>query len=481
MADLDSNKETAGTSRGQWTSNIGFILAAAGSAIGLGNLWKFPYLAGQYGGAAFVFVYLIALLLIGYPIMLGEMSIGRAAQLNAIGSYRKLGGRSWTWVGVMGIVAGFLILSFYSVIGGWVLYYIFEHARGLASNIFQSDLGGIPSDTKGHFGSFISNAWHPIFWHLLFMLGTAWIVLKGVAAGIEKYSKIMMPCLFLLLIVVLIRSVTLNGSEAGITYYIKPDFSKITPEAIIAAVGQVFFSLSLGMGCMITYGSYLAKKENLQVNTLVIPSLDTLAALLAGFAIMPAVFAFGLQPGQGPGLMFITLPQVFQQMPAGNFFGLLFFILIFFAAITSSISLLEVISSYFIDQFKWKRSKAVITMAILLFFLGIPCSLSFGPMSETKFLDKTFFDWLDYLASNIMLPLGGLLMCIFIGYFWKVDNAAKEISSDGKYAFKMKPLFAIMMKVISPIAVLFVFFNMIGIDAVAWIKKFITWMSGEGN
>lgn len=460
MTDLSQNQKTSTESRGQWSSNIGFVLAAAGSAIGLGNLWRFPYLAEQYGGAAFVFIYLIALLLIGYPIMLGELAIGRAAQLNAIGSYRKLGGKNWSLVGVMGIVAGFLILSFYSVIGGWVIYYIFEYLRGLISDIVQSNLGGISQDTKNHFVSFTSDTWQPILWHFIFMFLSVCIVLKGVSAGIEKYSKIMMPCLFILLIIILIRSVTLPNATAGIIYYLKPDFSKITGEAMIAAVGQVFFSLSLGMGCMITYGSYLSKKENLQTNALIIPSLDTLAAFLAGFAIIPAVFAFNPNAttiGQGPGLMFITLPKVFQQMPFGNFFGLLFFILVFFAAVTSSISLLEVIGSYFIDQFHWKRSKAMLIMASLIFLLGIPCSLSFGPMQNAKLFGKTFFDCLADLSSNIMLPLGGLLMCFFIRHIWKIENAEKEISSEGQYPFKLLPLFKIMIYVISPICVVAVF------------------------
>ncbi len=439
-------------SRGSWSSNLGFILAAAGSAVGLGNLWKFPYLTGKYGGAAFVIIYLIAIVVVGFSIMLGEMAIGRSAQLNAIGAYRKLGGPKWSWIGGMGVLAGFLILSYYSVVGGWVLNYIYSFVTG-----------GVEKDTAAYFSSFISNPYQPIFWHFIFMGLSVVVVIRGVAGGIEKCNKIMMPGLFLLLLVVMVRAVTLPGAEAGIQYYLKPDFSKITGESIIAALGQVFFSLSLGMGCIITYGSYLAKKANLQKNAIIVPCLDTGASLLAGLAILPAVFAFGFQPSAGPGLMFITLPQVFQQMPLGGLFGVLFFLLVSFAAITSSISLLEVIAAYFIDELHWSRPKAVILLAVAMFLLGIPCSLSFGPMKDTLILGKNFFDCLDYLSSNILLPLGGLLMCIFICYIWTVEKAAVEISNEGTLRFPMKMVWKIMLFTLTPAAVLVVFLNMIGV------------------
>ncbi len=431
--------------RGQWSSNLGFILAAAGSAVGLGNIWKFPYLTGQNGGAAFVLVYLIAIFLIGVPIMLGEMSIGRNAQLNAIGAYRKLSkekGKNWTWLGVMGVVAGFIILSYYSVIGGWVTNYMVQYLTG-----------GIEGQPSKYFEGFISQNYMPIWWHFIFMGLTVLIVIRGVSGGIEKSSKIMLPALFILLIIIMVRSLTLPNASLGVDYYIKPDFSKITPEVIIAALGQVFFSLSLGMGCMITYGSYLSKQQNLQRSAILVPSMDTLVALLAGFVILPAVFSFGLKPGQGPGLIFVTLPQVFLEMPFGAVFGTLFFILIFFAAITSSISLLEVIASYFIDQFKWSRRKAVISMAFFMFLLGIPCSLSFGCMGNYKVFDKTFFDCLDYLASNIMLPLGGFFMCLFISEIWGLAAANQEISNNGSIPFKSKKMFDFMIKWVSPMAV----------------------------
>lgn len=437
--------------RGQWASSFGFIMATAGSAIGLGNLWKFPYLAGMNGGGAFVLIYLLIVVFVGYTIMLGEMTIGRATQLNALGAYKKLN-KKYTWVGAAGVLAGFLILSFYNVVGGWVIKYI-----------FQFILGGVKGDAAEFFGGFITASFEPVVWTSLFALFTGYIVWKGISGGIEKYSKVMMPALFLLLIIVTIRSVTLPGAGAGLAFYLTPDFSKLTPAAIVAALGQVFFSLSLGMGCMITYGSYLNKEENLEKDAFIIPLMDTSAALLAGFAILPAVFAFGYEPGAGPGLMFITLPSIFAEMPFGTIFGILFFILVLFAAITSSISLLEVCAAYFIDEFKWSRTKATWLLTGVIFLLNILCSLSMGPLSHVLIFGKNFFDLFDYITSNILLPLGGFMMCVFIGYVWGVDKAAAEIMQNGKFPFKSKGFWTLMVKVVAPIAVFIVFLNMIGI------------------
>jgi len=437
--------------RGQWASSFGFIMATAGSAIGLGNLWKFPYLAGEHGGGAFVLIYLLIVVFVGFTIMLGEMSIGRATQRNAIGAYKALNSK-FTWVGVIGVLSGFLILGFYNVVGGWVIKYIIQFLTG-----------GVSGDPAVFFGGFVSSAVEPIIWAFVFAVATAFIVWRGIAGGIEKYSKVMMPTLFILLIIVMIRSVTLPGAGAGLEYYLKPDFSKLTPSAIVAALGQVFFSLSLGMGCMITYGSYLSKGENIEKDAFVVPLMDTSAALLAGFAILPAVFAFGYEPGAGPGLMFITLPAVFAEMPFGNIFGLLFFILVLFAALTSSISLLEVCNAYFIDEHKWSRTKATWVISGVIFILTILSSLAQGPLSGFLIFGKNFFDLFDYITSNILLPLGGLMMCIFIGYVWGVDKAAAEIMQNGKVAFKSRGFWTIAVKYIAPLAVGIVFLNMIGI------------------
>lgn len=383
--------------------------------------------------------------------MLGEMTIGRAGKLNAYGSYKRLNPK-WSFVGIIGILAAFIILSYYSVIGGWVLNYIVKYATG-----------GIRGDTGEYFNAFISGNFQPIFWHFLFMAATAYIVYKGIAGGIEKYSKVMMPGLLILLIIVIIRSVTLPGAGEGLKFYLKPDFSKLNAETIVAALGQVFFSLSLGMGAMITYGSYLSDDENLSRSAMIVPFMDTAAALLAGFAMLPAVFAFGFEPGQGPGLIFVTVPAVFTKIPFGAIFGLMFFLLIFFAAITSSISLLEVCVSFLIDQLKWMRNKATTVLALICFGIGIPASLSFGPISETLIFGKNFFDLLDFVSSNILLPLGGLMMCIFIGYVWGIDKSVAEIVKDGKFEFKIRKFWTVLVKYIAPIAVIIVFLNAIGI------------------
>lgn len=441
------------SNRGQWASNIGFILAAAGSAVGLGNIWKFPYLAGANGGGAFVVIYLLMIVIIGSVIMLGEMAIGRNTHLSSVGAYKKLS-EKWAFVGFIGVVVGFCILAFYSVIGGWVLNYIGKYL-----------IGGISGAEAGnYFSGFIASTTQPIVWHLVFMVLCCVIVLKGIAGGIEKASKFMMPALFLLLVVIAIRSVTLDGAMEGIKFFIKPDFSKVTIGTVMAALGQAFFSLSLGMGAIITYGSYLGNTENLEKNSVIIPAIDTVVALLAGFAVLPAVFAFGFEPGAGPSLMFITLPSVFDSMPFGQFFGILFFILILFAALTSAISLLEVVVAFVIDTFKIERKKATIIISIILFFIGIPCSLANGPvMKDVLIFGYNFFDFMSFLAENLLMPLGGLLMCIFIGYVWGIDNISDEISCNGKYRFRSKPFFVIMIKYIAPVLIFIIWLNAIGV------------------
>ena len=439
--------------RGQWASNIGFILAAAGSAVGLGNIWKFPYLAGANGGGAFVIIYLAMIILIGFTVMLGEMAIGRKTHMSAVDAYKKLN-KKWAFVGLIGVVVGFCILSFYSVIGGWVLNYIAKYITG----------GIAGTEAAGYFTGFISGTTQPILWHFVFMALTAVIVLKGVSGGIEKASKFMMPALFILLIVVAIRSVTLPGAGAGLEFYLKPDFSQVTIKTLVAALGQAFFSLSLGMGAIITYGSYLGSTENLEKNAILVPTIDTLVALLAGFAVLPAVFAFGFEPGAGPSLMFITLPSVFDAMPFGQIFGILFFILVFFAALTSAISLLEVVVAFVIDSFKLERKKVTIAMSVVLFLIGIPCSLANGPvLSESLIFGMNFFDFMSFIAESVLMPLGGLLMCIFIGYIWGMDNIIKEISCDGRYKFASRGFFTIMIKYIAPVLIFIIWLNAVGI------------------
>ncbi len=444
---MNKSMETQG--RDQWSSKIGFILAAAGSAVGLGNLWKFPYTAGMNGGGAFVLIYLALIIIVGFTLMAAEIIIGRHTQLNAIGAYRKIR-KGWGWVGGLGVLAGFVILSYYSVVGGWVINYIVKAATGAFSTSDINVLGGM-------FESLTSSTWEPIIYHGLFMAITLGIVIGGISGGIEKFSKILMPSLFIMVILIVIRSVTLPGAAEGIKFFLKPDFSAINVSTILAALGQVFFSLSLGMGCMITYGSYLSKDENIPQSATLIPLLDTGVALLAGLAILPAVFALGFDPAGGPGLVFITLPAVFAKMPMGGLFAILFFLLVLFAAITSSISLLEVVVSFVVDEWNWSRAKATTIISAAIFALGIPASLSLGVWDTIIFRDLVFFDALGFLTDQILLPLGGLMLCIFIGWVWGVDNAVKEATNGGKVKFTIAPIWGFVIKYLAPIAIGYIF------------------------
>ncbi len=402
---IDNNSSS---NRGHWTSAFGFIMAAAGSAVGLGNLWKFPYLVGQNGGSAFIVIYALLLLFIGIPLVIAEITIGRFGQLNPVGSYGLISPKL-KWIGAMGLVTGFILLAFYPVVGGWIVYYLYHSFVSVGEN----------PDYAKIFADYTSNPTLPIITLFIFSILNYIIVALGVEKGIEKYSKIMMPALLVILVIVMIRTLSLEGSWEGVKFIFQPDFSKVTGKVILSAVGQVFFSLSLGMGALMTYGSYLSKKDNLFKSSISIPFIDTLVALLATIAIMPAVFAFKFEPAAGPSLIFVTLPAIFAKMPMGVFISAIFFILMLFAALTSSISMLEGLVSYMIDRWHWKRFTATTIIALIVFLLGIPCSLSFGMLKDvTIFSNKTIFDSMDFLASNILLPLGGILMAICVGWIW---------------------------------------------------------------
>lgn len=445
MANLNQDGQ-----REQWGSKIGFILAASGSAVGLGNLWKFPYMAGKNGGGAFVLVYFIILFLVGFTLMLAEITLGRHTQLNAIGAYRKIS-KKWSWVGALGVLAGFIILSYYSVVGGWVINYIVKSFSGAISVADADVLGGM-------FGNLISGTAEPIIYHAIFMLLTMVIVIGGIGGGIEKSSKILMPGLFIMIVIVALRAMTLPGAVEGIKYLLVPDFKAITMGVVLDALGQVFFSLSLGMGCMITYGSYLSKDTNIPESATVIPLIDTGVALLAGLIVLPAVFAFGYEPSAGPGLLFITLPAVFAQMPLGTLFAILFFFLVLFAALSSSISLLEVCVAYVVDEWKINRKAAVFGIGLAMFIIGILASLSFGQLSNITIIGgRNIFDSLDFVASNILLPLGGLLLCIVVGWVWGTDKAINEASNNGEIGFKLSPFWSFLVKWVGPIAISIVF------------------------
>lgn len=443
--------------RESFGSSIGVLAAAAGSAIGLGNIWRFPYIAGENGGGAFLIIYLGFILAIGFPVMLAEFMIGRRAQKNALGSFKKLApGKPWYLIGLMGIVAAFMILAFYSTIAGWTLEYLFQ----AVSDGFN---GKSSIELKDSFESFQAAPFRPVFWQLIFMVLTGYIVFSGVNKGIERYSKILMPVLFLLIIVISIRSLTLSGAGEGLKFLFKPDFSKITWKVLLAALGQAAFSLSIGMGTLITYGSYIRKNINLPRTVLQVTAADTFIAILAGIMIFPAVFAFNIDPAEGTGLVFIVLPKIFGQMPGGYFFAILFFILLGIAALTSTVSMLEVVVAYFSEELNLSRKKASIISSMAIFFVGIFATLSFGPLREFQIFNKSIFGWLDYISISILLPLGAILIVLFVGWYLGKKNVIDELSNGGILKLKMIGIFMFIMKFLAPIAIAAVFIYGLGL------------------
>lgn len=424
--------------KGQWASSLGFILATAGAAVGLGNLWKFPYLMGKNGGFQFLITYLIFIAVLGLPVMITEMSIGRMTGKGPVQAYENLNPKSKI-IGIMGILCAFIILSYYSVIGGWILKYIASYITSMSA----------PAD----FSAYIAEPAAPVIWHLVFMACTGFVCYRG-TKGIEKASRFMMPGLLILLVVIVIRSLTLPGANQGVDFVFKMN-GGFDLKSVPAALGQVFYSLSLCMGITITYGSYLNRKENIPKNALIVAGLDTFVAILAGLAIFPAVFAFGMEPAQGPSLTFGTLPKVFESMSGGWIFALLFFGLMFFAALTSAIALLECVVSSVLDHFKCKRRTAVIFVALGVFLLGIPSALSFGVLGDVTILNYSVFDFMGMLTDNILMPIGGILMCIFVGWIWGPKRILQHVESDG-ISFKLKKAWLICIRFITPILVVIV-------------------------
>lgn len=438
-------------------SRFGVLVAVAGSAVGLGNLWRFPYMVGNNGGAAFIILYFSFVILLCLPIMFSEFVIGRRTQSNAFGAIKKIAPKSgWLSIGVISVVASISIMSFYSVVGGWTLEYIF---KSLSPSFLTSD----SSSLSQQFSGFSESSFMPVVMHLLFLTISALIVVAGVKNGIEKYSKILMPVLFILVLLLAIRSLTLEGASEGVRFLFYPDFSKITGETALAALGQAFFSLSLGMGCIITYGSYVNKKENLFKISFMSAAADTGFAILAGLAVVPAVFAFGISPAEGPSLVFITLPQVFAQLPFGYIISIAFFFILLIAALTSSISLLEVVVAYFTEELKWSRKLAVVVTFMIIGVFGTFSSLSQGILSDIKLFGKTFFDLFDYTSSNILLPVGGLLVVLFAGWRMNRSDVFDELTSGGTISLKRSLFKAIMfiIRYIAPIAISIVLLNSI--------------------
>jgi len=434
--------------REQWGSKLGFILAASGSAVGIGNIWKFPHMAGQNGGAAFTIVYLICILIVGLSIVIGEFVIGRSTQLSPVGAFEKLAPKTnWKWLGFLGVGSAFVILSFYGVVGGWIMKYAFISITGGFSNLSNN-----PDAAGNVFNSFITGTWGPVFWQVIFMAICVWVIIHGVKGGIEKWSKIMMPLIVVLLIVLAIRGLTLPNGMEGLSFLFKPKFEDLTASSVVLALGHSFFTLSLGMGTMITYGSYLNQKQNLLNSALWVIFLDTFIAMLAGVAIFSTVFALGADPAEGPGLIFVILPSVFPQLAGGSVWGTLFFFLLFMAALTSAISILEVVTAYFVDQKGWTRLKATLLFGSVITIVGVFCSLSLGGgINITSFLGMPFFDFMDYLSSKYMLPIGGMLTAIFVLKKWGVNKFMSEFNQGRDKSLLSKEIITVLFGIAATI------------------------------
>ncbi len=436
--------------RGNFGSRLGFVLAAAGSAIGLGNIWRFPYFAGEHGGGAFVVVYLVFVALLGIPVLLAELSIGRASQKSPVGAFGVLApGSAWPLVGVLGVTCAFAILAFYSVVAGWTLGYLYESVTGGLDGLTTADESG------ALFVGMIGSPVLPIALTAAFILLTGLVVQGGVKSGIERASKILMPVFFILLVVLAVRAVTLPGGSAGLSFLFGFDWSKITTTVVMSALGQALFSLSLGLGAMITYGSYLPRRENLWTSGVTVAAFDTSIALLAGVIIFPALFAAGGDPAAGPGLVFVTMPTVFNALPGSTIIGIAFYTLLVIAALTSTISLLEVIVSYFIDERGWSRRAATWSLAGACFLLAVPSALSQGawaPTSKGGLFGRDFLDLQSIVFGNYALSLGALFICLFVGWRWGIAAAAREIEHGG-HAFSLKTAWSVLIRFVCPLAV----------------------------
>lgn len=451
--------------RENFGSKIGAVLAAAGSAVGLGNIWRFPIEVGTNGGAAFIIVYVGCVLLLGIPIMMSEFLIGRHTQANTAGAYRMLApGTPWRWVGRLGVLSGFVILSYYSVVAGWTA----EYTVLAIGNSFD---GKSAADFPQIFSRFVSNPWLSVAWMLAFMVITHVIVVRGVKSGIEKFSKLMMPALFVILIVLAACSVTLPGASQGLEFLLKPDFSKITGTMVLRAMGQAFFSLSLGLGCLCTYASYFNRETNIGKTALSVSLIDTMVAIMSGFIIFPAVFNAGYMLDRsdiGPSLLFITMPNVFGQafgnMPVLAYaVSVLFYFLLMLAALTSTISMHEVVTAYVSEEFDMNRRKAATVVTIACSVVGVLCALSFGPFEGFKIFGMTLFDLFDYVASNIMLPVGGMLIAIFTGWYLDKKVVRDEITNNGSLRARYLPVVVFILKYITPVAIACILFGQLGL------------------
>ena len=441
--------------RDNFGSRFGALVAMAGSAVGLGNLWRFPYLVGENGGAAFIIVYIILCFLICLPIFISEFIIGRRSQKNAFATFRDLsGGSAWRWVGLFTVFVPMIVLSYYCVIGGWSIEYLL---KSLTFSFGGESQGALSTMFTG----FVTSAWGPLAAHTGFLLATTMIVVVGIKDGIEKFSKIMMPLLFVMVLSIAVYSLTLPGAKEGVKYLFYPDFSKLTGKSVAAALGQAFFSLSLGFGTIMTYASYVSKKENIMFQSAATAISDLMFAIIAGTAIMPAVFAFGINPQAGPGLVFETLPFVFGQMPAGGLIAILFFVALLVAALTSSISMLEVAVAYLVEEKKFSRLGACALLFVICWVIGAVCSLSFGPLSHIQIRGGNIFDFLDCLSSNVLMTLGSLFTVIFVGWRLKKTDVYDEFTNGGTLSRNSK-IFGVLwflIRYIAPVAIIAIFIS----------------------
>lgn len=447
--------------RSSFTGKIGFVLAAAGSAVGLGNIWRFPYLAAKYGGGIFLLVYIILAVSFGFSLMAAEIALGRKTGLSAIGAFRVLDKR-FSFVGYLAAIVPAIILPYYSVIGGWVTKYLVAFIDGNAMNTTHDD----------YFTGFISSTAEPLIWFLVFIGITAVVVMCGVEKGVENVSKFMMPILVVLSVVIAIYAMFMPGAMDGVRYYLLPDFSKFSVTTVLAAMGQLFYSMSLAMGIMITYGSYMKKNVNLESSVRQIEIFDTGIAFFAGLMIIPAVFVFsGGTPealGKGPSLMFITLPKVFESMPGGTFIGIAFFVMVLFAALTSSISLMETVVSIICDKFKMKRIPACVAVLVFSVLLGFLSSTGYGLLGNVKLIGMQFLDFFDFVSNSVLMPIVALCTCIFVGFVIKPKAIIEEVETDG-VKFKGKKLFSVVIKYIAPIFIVLILISSV-LDAFGVFK-----------
>ena len=446
--------------RANFKNTLGVILATAGSAVGLGNVWRFPYMTGQNGGASYIVIYILCVLLLGIPCMISEFIIGRHSASNTARAYNKMGNRWWGIIGMLSVSTGFLITCYYVIVSGWCLQYMYATVLG--------ELHGDAAYFISYFSDFSSNPWKPLLWVAVFMGITHWVIIHGVRGGIERASKVLMPALFILLLVIVVASCMLPGAERGISFLLKPDFSKIDGSVCLNAMGQSFYSLSIGMGCICTYASYFSRRTNLSQSAIQISVIDCLVAILAGLMIFPAAFSVGVQPDSGPSLIYITLPNVFQQafsaVPfVGTIVSFAFYALMSLAALTSMISLHEVSTAFFQEEMHISRKRSATIVSVSTSVIAIFCSRSLAGVDWLVIGGKSLFDWFDFVTGQLFLPIVGFFACLFIGWYVPKDIVRDEFTNWGTLRSSLYPVFLVCVRFVCPTGILLVFLNQLGI------------------